>query len=201
MGDADRQGVTGADQNFAVNVRHYREQIGLSQEELAQRMSERGFGFTQATVWKIEQGKRAVRVGEAVALAAALELPRWLHLVQDPQSFGHAAEIEAANRRAYTAFEAIKAATAEFLEAQTHIGVSAHVARENGIPVPHVRTAWLDIPAERAVVEARVAYEEQDANLERLNDTVNTIMQALREKGYNPTLDLNDIQTTGGPTS
>lgn len=201
MGDADGQGAANADQNFAVNVRHYREQIGLSQEELAQRMSERGFGFTQATVWKIEQGKRAVRIGEAVALATALNLPRWLELVQDPQLFGHAARVEAANRRTYNAFEALKAAATEFLEAQLDVAVGAHLAREEGVTIPDAWTSWLNEPAERAVIEARVAFDEQDANLERLHDTVNTIMQALREKGYDPRLNPDDFQTTGGAST
>ena len=51
--ESDGAGLAEVEQNFAINVREYREQSGLSQEDLAQRMAERGFGFTQATVWKI----------------------------------------------------------------------------------------------------------------------------------------------------
>jgi hypothetical protein len=31
-------------------------------------MAEREFGFTQATIWKIERDQRPVRISEAVAL-------------------------------------------------------------------------------------------------------------------------------------
>ena len=52
------------DHHVATNVRAFRERNSLSQEELAQRMSERGFGFSQATIWKIESGQRPVKISE-----------------------------------------------------------------------------------------------------------------------------------------
>ena len=60
------------DQNIAANLRTYREAGSVSQEELAQRMASRGFGFSQATIWKIESGQRPVRASELVALADCL---------------------------------------------------------------------------------------------------------------------------------
>ena len=62
------------DHNFAANLRHYRMARGLSQAALARHMTQRGFPFSQATVWKIEVLCRLVKVGEAVALADALGL-------------------------------------------------------------------------------------------------------------------------------
>ena len=62
------------DQNIAANLRTYREAGNLSQEELAQRMADRGFGFSQATIWKIESGQRPVKASELVALADSLEV-------------------------------------------------------------------------------------------------------------------------------
>jgi transcriptional regulator with XRE-family HTH domain len=35
-------------------------------------MADRGFGFSQATIWKIERGERPVRASELVALAGSL---------------------------------------------------------------------------------------------------------------------------------
>ena len=60
---------TDIDQNIAANLRTYREADNISQDELAQRMADRGFGFSQATVWKIESGQRPVRASELIALA------------------------------------------------------------------------------------------------------------------------------------
>jgi len=60
------------DQNIAANLRTYREAGHISQEELAQRMTDLGFGFSQATIWKIERGQRPVRASELVALADSL---------------------------------------------------------------------------------------------------------------------------------
>ena len=63
---------TDIDQNIAANLRTYREAGNISQDELAQRMADRGFGFSQATIWKIESGQRPVRASELVALADSL---------------------------------------------------------------------------------------------------------------------------------
>lgn len=41
----------------------------MSQDALAQRMRERGFKWSQATVWSVENGDRPLRLTEAMALA------------------------------------------------------------------------------------------------------------------------------------
>ncbi|MGI5232887.1 helix-turn-helix domain-containing protein [Actinoallomurus sp. CA-142502] len=62
------------DERFADNIRTRREMMGLSQTEVAERMSkEFGHPFHQQTVAKIEKGSRSVRLGEAVALARILD--------------------------------------------------------------------------------------------------------------------------------
>jgi transcriptional regulator with XRE-family HTH domain len=65
------------DQNIAANLRTHREADGISQDGLAQQMADRGFGFSQATIWKIESGQRPVKASELVALADALEVRAW----------------------------------------------------------------------------------------------------------------------------
>lgn len=195
--ESDGVGLVEVEQNFATNVREYREQLGLSQEELAQRMAERGFGFTQATVWKIEQGKRAVRIAEAVALMDALGLPSWMNLTRSPHAFRRDAQLQAAHRRAGAAFAAIKDAAADFLRAQDEVAVVAHEAREAGVAVNSLWTSWLGELAERAVIEARIAYDREDAIHQDLHDTVSTIMAAIRASGYEPVINLDEMKTVG----
>lgn len=199
--ESDGAGLAEVEQNFATNVREYREQLGLSQEDLAQRMADRGFGFTQATVWKIEQGKRAVRIAEAVALMDALGLPSWMNLTRSPHAFRRDAQLQAVHRRADAAYSAIKAATAEFLRAQDEVAVAAHEAREADVAVNSLWTSWLEYPAERAVLEARIAYYREDAVLQDLHDTVNTIMAAIRASGYEPVINLDEMKTVGPNTA
>ena len=199
--ESDGVGLAEVEQNFATNVREYREQLGLSQEELAQRMAERGFGFTQATVWKIEQGKRAVRIAEAVALMDALGLPSWMNLTRSPHAFRRDAQLQAAHRHAGAAFAAIKDAAAEFLRAQDAVALVAHEAREAGVAVNSLWTSWLGELAERAVIEARIAYDREDAIHQDLHDTVSTIMAAIRASGYEPVINLDDMKTVGPDTA
>ena len=199
--ESDGAGLAEVEQNFATNVREYREQMGLSQEELAQRMVERGFGFTQATVWKIEQGKRAVRIAEAVALMDALGLPSWMNLTRSPHAFRRDAQLQAAHRHAGATYAAIKDATTEFLRAQAEVAVAAHEAREADVAVNSLWTSWLGEPAERAVIEARIAYDREDAIHQDLHDTVSTIMAAIRSSGYEPVINLNEMKTVGPDTA
>ena len=117
------------------------------------RMTERGFGFTQATVWKIEQGRRAVRIAEAVALVDALGLPGWMNLTPTRHVFRHDVQLQAAHRRAGAAYAAIKAATAEFLWAQGELGIAAHDAREAGVALNDLWTTWLGEPAVNGALE------------------------------------------------
>jgi transcriptional regulator with XRE-family HTH domain len=66
--------VTIAD-DFARLVTARRQELGLSQTEVARRMKVRIGGWFQQTVARTESGDRPVRLDEAVALADALEMP------------------------------------------------------------------------------------------------------------------------------
>jgi len=55
-------------------VREARIAVGASQQELADLMRKRGFEWSQATVWSVEKGKRALRLNEAVALSEMLNV-------------------------------------------------------------------------------------------------------------------------------
>lgn len=66
---------TSAEDHFAANLRLLRDHRGLSQESLAKQMTDRGYKWGQATVYKIEKGERRMQLGEALAVAAILEVP------------------------------------------------------------------------------------------------------------------------------
>jgi transcriptional regulator with XRE-family HTH domain len=185
MGEADAVFLN-IDQNVATNMRAFRERSGLSQEELAQRMSERGFGFSQATIWKIESGQRPVKISEAVALSEALELPRWLDLTEEPEVSRHHADLTLANRLAHQAYAALKEAAAAYLRAQIDLSFVVRTAQDAGVAVHEGHMSWLDVPAEKVIIEARVASaHEEDVQMRELEE-VNAVMAALREHGYAP---------------
>lgn len=172
------------DDNVAANVRNFRERQGLSQGELAQRMTDRGFGFSQATIWKIESKQRPVKVSEAVALGDALELRSWTYLTQRPEISRHHADLELVNRNAHQAYEALKAAAIEYHGAQEELSLTVHLARDAGLDIDERWTGWLDQPGEKAVIEARVQHDEEDAILEQQHQKVAAILDTLREHGY-----------------
>jgi len=174
------------DHNVAANVRAFRERADLSQEELAQRMSERGFGFSQATIWKIESGQRPVKISEAVALSETLALPRWLDLTEEPKVSRHYADLTRANRLTHQAYDALKAAATEFLRAQIDLSFVIREAHNAGVPVSELFTSWLDVPAEKVIIEARVESAQEDDVQMREHEEVNKVMAALREHGYAP---------------
>jgi transcriptional regulator with XRE-family HTH domain len=174
------------DHNVATNVRAFRERNGLSQEELAQRMSERGFGFSQATIWKIESGQRPVKISEAVALSEALELPRWLDLAEEPQVSRHYADLTLANRLTHQAYAALKEAAAAYLRAQIDLSFVVRTAQDAGVAVHEGHMSWLDVPAEKVIIEARVESAHEDDVQQRELEEVNAVMTALREHGYAP---------------
>lgn len=65
--------LTDPERWFGENLRIQRETVGLSQSDLAGQMAELGFSFHQTTIRRIETGERAVRLGEAHALAQLVE--------------------------------------------------------------------------------------------------------------------------------
>lgn len=67
-------GFPNEDDNFAANLRHFREHRGLTQAQLAENLSARGLeNFHPTTISRIESGARPVRLSEAKTIAAALD--------------------------------------------------------------------------------------------------------------------------------
>ncbi|MFK0244589.1 helix-turn-helix domain-containing protein [Amycolatopsis azurea] len=72
---------------FARNLRRERERLGITQAELARRSSKiLGANLDPTAVTRIEQGTRAVRLDEAVALAQVLGVPLPLLYSEAPVS-------------------------------------------------------------------------------------------------------------------
>jgi transcriptional regulator with XRE-family HTH domain len=186
------------DQNIAANLRAYREAAGVSQEELAQRMTDRGFGFGQATIWKIESGQRPVRASELIALADSLGVSTPTTLTREPDATRYTIQLDHANSKAYDAYHMLKEAAAAYLEAQVELVVRAHQAYEAGLIVTELHTSWLTIPPEEAVIQARVETEHDGARSEQVNDELNKILDSLRSNGYEPVLRVEDVKSGGG---
>jgi transcriptional regulator with XRE-family HTH domain len=189
---------TSIDQNIAANLRLHREAGNISQEELAQRMSDRGFGFTQATIWKIESGQRPVRAGELVALADCLQVMSAMSLTSEPGAARHHVRLQQANRNAYDAYGALKEAAAAYLHAQIELAFAAREAHDGGVAVAEWHTSWLGIPAEQAAIEARVEADQEEAQAQQVGDAVSKVLDALRTTGYQPALRIEDSEYEGG---
>jgi transcriptional regulator with XRE-family HTH domain len=196
-GRADR--YKDIDQHIAANVRAYREAAGLSQEELAQQMAGRGFGFSQATIWKIESGQRPVRAGELVALADCLGVIPVTDLTSQPDATFHMIRLDHAKTRAYDTYHALKEAAAAYLRAQIDLVVMAHDAHEAGVAVTELHTHWLDTLAEEAVIEARAEAEYDAVHSEQVSDDVGKVVDALRSSGYKPVWRIEDVEFHRGP--
>lgn len=186
------------DQNIAANVRAYREAKGISQEELAQRMAERGFGFSQATVWKIESGQRPVRASELIAFADALDILTPTRLTYKPETTKHSIQLQDANGAAYAAYHAVKAAAADYLRAQVDLVFVAREAYDAGFPVTEVHTSWLTTSPEQAVFESRIEVRHEEELGDHRFEEVNKILGALRSSGYEPNLRIEDVSVHEG---
>lgn len=186
------------DANIAANVRAYREALGISQEDLAARLAEAGFSFSQATVWKVENGQRPVKAAELAALADLLEIRGAMSLTLRPGTARHLIDLQQAGAHASTIWHEVKDAAAEYLEAQLNLLVAAYEAREAGITVTELETAWLTTTPEEAVIQARVDSEDEATRSEKLNSQVVKILDALRANGYEPHLRVEDVTVAGG---
>ncbi|HEV2371857.1 MAG TPA: helix-turn-helix domain-containing protein [Streptosporangiaceae bacterium] len=68
------QGYAAAETLFAERLRALREAANMTQGQLAERMTQLGFSMHQTTIAKVEKSQRPVRLNEAVAFAAVLNV-------------------------------------------------------------------------------------------------------------------------------
>src|SRR5262245_19140910 len=95
------------------------------------------------------------------------------------------------------AYETLKEAAADYLDAQVELVVAAREVQDAGFTVSELHTSWLDTPPEEAVIEARVEADQEAARSEQVNDAVNKVLEALRSNGYEPALRIEDVEIHG----
>lgn len=66
--------VQEVESEFGESVKRTRTRMGLSQRAFAQRLTDAGLVLDASAISRIEQGKRAVRLGEAAVIANALDV-------------------------------------------------------------------------------------------------------------------------------
>jgi transcriptional regulator with XRE-family HTH domain len=193
------------DANIAANVRAYREARGMTQEDLAGELADAGFPFTQATIWKIENGHRPVKAAELMALADALGLGliAYMSLIRRPGLTPPRIALDQAIARAGAAWDEITAAASKYLDAQVDLALAARDARAVGLAIiRQLDTHWLECTPEEAVIEARVdAFSEERQKMERAGDRLKisaAIRAALRASGYEPEMHPEDIEVVSG---
>jgi len=62
------------DAELGAHLARIRADAGITLEEVAKRMAERGYAWQQSTAWKIEHGQRALKAHEVLALSDILEV-------------------------------------------------------------------------------------------------------------------------------
>jgi transcriptional regulator with XRE-family HTH domain len=193
------------DEYFAINLRAAREHATLSQAELAQKMADAGYAWTQATVWKLEQGRREPRLAEAVALGTALGLWHWTELTAKPDDFEISIKVDRWRAAVNTAAKRTRQAASDQLEAIVNLTFAVREAQDAGYPQPwlEIRSGgWLSMTPEatilREVLTARVADDFADSqSMERLTEEEELetkILAALDASGVSLFVEPHEIQ-------
>ncbi len=119
------------DERFAESFRKRREMLGLSQSEVAEKMTERGFACHQQTIAKVERGARSVRIGEAQALAAIVETSvDYLMMPTDAAIYDRLLITERSKSKRL--YEALVENTSDLLKLQMELHSAIEKAKEVG---------------------------------------------------------------------
>jgi transcriptional regulator with XRE-family HTH domain len=130
---------------FGQRLRVLREEAGMTQAQLAERMTGQGFPMHQTTIGKIEANQRPVRVNEASMLAGILGL-QLSDLLADPDLTAEVAELREELEQALARRLKIEARRAELQATRAAAGAELSAANQD----------W--IRAEEAEREARRRY-------------------------------------------
>lgn len=146
--------AAGIDANIARNVRSARERRGISQSELARRVTEVGVtGFHQTTIARIESGTRALRASEAIAVCEVLKV------TFEMLAASHGADqLHRASEAARSSAAAFDAAVLDLLEAQRALARQIDASLAGVVPRDDLTPAEL-IDASNAV-EAQMDAED-----------------------------------------
>jgi len=149
--------VTSLDKQVGSNIVRFRAKH--SQQSVADAMRERGWKWSQATVWGVEKGERPLRLAEATDLAEVLGimLPALLALPEE-------ALVHESMHQCRSAHEALKGTATAYLEATLHVQVSLDQARDAGVQLGDAigeGGGWLELGPEQVVREARAEWEQR----------------------------------------
>lgn len=127
------------DENIGANVAVLRGEI--SQKDLASRMRERGWKWSQATVWSVEKGERPLRLAEAADLAEILD--QSIHVLlsgAEPTRVHKAAQdVAAAESRLRSAIREYEQCRFELALLLDHVESSGHNKA--------IGESWIDVSA------------------------------------------------------
>ena len=143
-----------------------------TQQAVADDMRQRGWRWSQATVWSVEKGDRPLRLAEAEDLAAVLGTASVHAFLTEPVG----AHIQQGVRRVTNAYRAIVDSVWECLDAQDALKAHLTRAHTDGHEFSDIelvqRGLWADasdVP-EKAVAEARSEYEQRIRDDDEVDD-------------------------------
>jgi transcriptional regulator with XRE-family HTH domain len=132
--------LTEAERWFGVNLAAARDRKRMSQTALGKAMALRGFPFHQTTISRIEVGLRAVRVGEALALAQILGVT-FEELTSQPDHVQLQERLRAVTAELAEALDTIRHATADAVAAGQALERELDKARAAGVHADLVQQA------------------------------------------------------------
>ena len=149
--------MTSSDEQIGMNIVRFR--AGRSQQSVADAMRDRGWKWSQATVWSVEKGERPLRLSEATDLAEVLEimLPLLLALPEEAQLHEYMHQCRQTH-------QALTLAATAYLEATLHVQFALDQAHSAGVQLGDaIREGggWLELSPEQAVREARAEWEKR----------------------------------------
>lgn len=140
----------------------------LSQKDLADRMRERGWKWSQATVWSIEKGERPLRLAEAEDVADILNRPISVLLARDGEAVVHDA-----TRAVYDRYHDVLKAMEAYDDARGHLAMALdQIPNVEKDGLFRVSTDWVTQTVDGALEEYReTSIDEFAAFLARMRIT------------------------------
>jgi hypothetical protein len=141
-----------------------------TQQAVAVAMRDRGWKWSQATVWSVEKGDRPLRLAEADDLAGVLGV----FSASDFSSAPMSAHIRIGSHRAADAYRAMVASVREYLEVKEQLEIILKIADDEGHQFTQgdegARDSWTgQRKPEEAVAQARFEFKQAGRNdLERM---------------------------------
>jgi transcriptional regulator with XRE-family HTH domain len=183
------------DQRIGDSVARLRANRRMSQADLADRMRDHGFRWSQATVWSVEKGDRPLRLTEGDALAFVLGLESVDMLL--PRGRKAARTIEAA-QRVHDAAVTFQEARLELIQsgqsaqgvllevdgddpdlgpqtrAMEELAVHVFIEHVNQVPGDDWRQVLRDNGVTFSISEPKTASEKKQASPKKMRDTATT---------------------------